>query len=102
MLVSSKKLEDALDLALLTLAEVAAKGTNDEKVKAATALLQGVSFAYETNRKAALASRVLPLVDAVTKNLSGTLTENDAYAPAFALEPTQQASLLASFAKQLS
>ncbi len=102
MLASPKKLEDAVDLALLTLAEVAATGTNDEKIKAATALLQGVSFAYETNRKAALASRVFPLIDAVTKNLSGTLTEDDAYAPAFALEPTQQASLLASFTKQLS
>ena len=101
-MVSSQKLEDALELALLTLAEVAATGNNDEKIKAATALLQGVSFAYETNRKAALASRVLPLMDALTNNLSGTLTENDAYAPAFALEPTQQASLLASFAKQLS
>ena len=42
-MVSSKKLEDALDLALLTLADVAARGTNDERVKAATALLQPAS-----------------------------------------------------------
>ena len=102
MLVSPEKLESALDLALLTLAQVAANGTNDEKVKAATALLQGVSLSYEVSRKAALASRLLPLVDAVTRNLSGQLSETDPYAPAFDLEPTQQASLLAAFTKQLS
>jgi hypothetical protein len=80
---------------------VAATGNNDEKVRAATALLQGVGLAYEVQRKAALSARVLPLVDAVTKNLSGTLSENDSYAPAFALEPTQQASLLTAFVKEL-
>jgi len=102
VLRSEEKLENALELALVTLGQVAATGTNEEKVKAASALLQGVSLAYEVSRKAALASRLLPLVDAVTRNLSGQLTESDPYAPAFALEPTQQASLLAAFTKNLT
>jgi hypothetical protein len=101
VLVETEKLEVALDLALTALAQVAATGTNEEKVKAATALLQGVNLAYETSRKAAVASKVLPLLEAVTKNLSGQLGEDDPWAPAYTLEPLQQASLLMAFSKQL-
>ena len=101
MLVADEKLETALDLALTALAQVAATGTNDEKIKASVALLQGVNLAYENNRKAAVASKVLPLLESVTRNLAGTLTEEDSWAPAFALDPTQQASLRMSFSKQL-
>ena len=101
MLVADEKLETALDLALTALAQVAASGTNEEKVKAAVALLQGVNLAFENNRKAALVSKVLPLLESVTKNLSGTLSEDDAWAPAFNLEPSAQASLLLAFSKQL-
>ena len=100
-MVSQETLENSVELALTTLAVVASSGTNDEKVRAATALLQGVGLAYEVQRKQALSLRVLPLVDAVTKNLSGTLSDDDNYAPAFALEPTQQASLLTAFVKEL-
>jgi hypothetical protein len=101
MLVADEKLETALDLALTSLAQVAATGTNDEKIKASVALLQGVNLAYENNRKSAVASKVLPLLESVTRNLAGQLTEEDSWAPAFALDPTQQASLLMSFSKQL-
>jgi hypothetical protein len=101
VLVADEKLEIALDLAMTALAQVAATGTNDEKIKASVALLQGVNLAYENNRKAAVASKVLPLLESVTRNLAGQLTEEDAWAPAFALDPTQQASLLMSFSKQL-
>lgn len=101
MLVAEEKLTTALDLALTALAQVAATGTNDEKVKASVALLQGVNLAFENNRKAALVSKVLPLLESVTKNLAGTLSEDDHWAPAFNLEPTQQASLLLAFSKQL-
>ena len=101
MLVADEKLETALDLALTALAQVAATGNNDEKIKASVALLQGVNLAYENNRKAAVASKVLPLLESVTRNLAGQLTEEDAWAPAFALDTTQQASLLMSFSKQL-
>lgn len=100
-MVSQATLENSVELALTTLAVVASSGTNDEKVRAAIALLQGVGLAYEVQRKEALSLRVLPLVDAVTKNLSGTLSDDDNYAPAFALEPTQQASLLTAFVKEL-
>ena len=101
MLVADEKLETALDLALTSLAQVAATGNNDEKVRASVALLQGVNLAYENNRKAALVTKVLPLLESVTKNLAGTLTEDDAWAPAFNLEPSAQASLLLAFSKQL-
>jgi hypothetical protein len=101
MLVADEKLETALDLALTSLAQVAATGNNDEKIKASVALLQGVNLAYENNRKSAVASKVFPLLESVTRNLAGQLTEEDAWAPAFALDPTQQASLLMSFSKQL-
>jgi hypothetical protein len=101
MLVADEKLETALDLALTALAQVAATGTNDEKIKASVALLQGVNLAYENNRKSAVASKVFPLLESVTRNLAGQLTEEDSWAPAFALDPTQQASLLMSFSKQL-
>ena len=100
-MVPSEKLETALDLALTALAQVAATGTNEEKIKASVALLQGVDLAFEANRKVAVASKVLPLLDAVTKNLSGQLTAEDPWAPAYTLEPTQQASLLMAFSKQL-
>lgn len=102
MLIADERLEAALDLALTALAQVAATGTNEEKVKASVALLQGVNLAYESNRKAAVASKVLPLLEAVTRNLAGQLTEEDCWAPAYTLEPTQQASLLMAFSKQLS
>ena len=102
MLIADEKLEAALDLALTALAQVAASGTNEEKVKASVALLQGVNLAYESNRKAAVASKVLPLLESVTRNLAGQLTEEDVWAPAYTLEPTQQASLLMAFSKQLS
>jgi len=101
MLVADEKLETALDLALTSLAQVAATGTNDEKIKASVALLQGVNLAYENNRKSAVASKVFPLLESVTRNLAGQLTEEDSWAPAFALDPTQQASLLMQFSKQL-
>ncbi len=100
-MVSHGTLKHSVELALTTLAQVAVTGSNEEKVRAATALLQGVGLAYEVQRKAALSAKLLPLADAVTKNLSGTLSEDDTYAPAFALEPTQQASLLISFVKEL-
>ena len=101
MLIADEKLEAALDLALTSLAQVAATGNNDEKIKASVALLQGVNLAYENNRKAAVASKVLPLLESVTRNLAGQLTEEDVWAPAFSLDTTQQASLLMSFSKQL-
>jgi hypothetical protein len=95
------QIEAAVELALATLAQVAATGSNDEKVKASVALLQGAQVAWEGARKAAVTSRVLPLLEAVGKNLAGQLSESDPYAPVYGLEPCQQASLAMALTKEV-
>lgn len=80
-MTTEDRIEAAVELALATLAQVAATGSNDEKVKASVALLQGAQVAWEGARKAAVTSRVLPLLEAVGKNLAGQLSESDPYAP---------------------
>ena len=44
-MTAEDRIEAAVELALATLAQVAATGSNDEKVKAAVALLQGAQVA---------------------------------------------------------
>jgi hypothetical protein len=101
MSTTEERIEAAVELALTTLAQVAATGSNEEKIKASVALLQGVQVAWEGARKAAVTSRVLPLLDAVGKNLAGQLTEGDPYAPVYGLEPCQQASLVMALTKEV-
>ena len=98
---TEERIEAAVELALTTLAQVAATGNNDEKVRASVALLQGAQVAWEGARKAAVTSRVLPLLEAVGKNLAGQLTESDPYAPVYGLEPSQQASIVMALAKEV-
>jgi hypothetical protein len=96
-----QRVDTAIELALTTLAQVAATGSNDEKIKASVALLQGAQLAWEEARKAALTARVLPLLEAVGKNLAGQLSQSDPYAPVYGLEPCQQASLLMALSKEV-
>lgn len=101
MTSTEARIETAVELALTTLAQVAATGSNDEKIRASVALLQGAQVAWEGARKAAVTSRVLPLLEAVGKNLAGQLTEADPYAPVYGLEPSQQASIVMALAKEV-
>jgi hypothetical protein len=101
MTTTEDRIDAAVELALTTLAQVAATGSNDEKIRASVALLQGAQAAWEGARRAALTNRVLPLLEAVGKNLAGQLTEADPYAPVYGLEPCQQASLVMALTKEV-
>ena len=102
MAVTTEKLEMAVEAALISLTGVAASGTNEEKIAASKALIEAVSVASTQMRKQMITARVLPLIDAVTRNLAGTLTDNDSYCPVYALESAQQASLVMTLSKELS
>ncbi len=102
MAVTSEKLEMAVEAALISLTGVAASGTNEEKIAASKALIEAVSVASTQMRKQMITARVLPLIDSVTRNLSGTLTETDSFAPVYALDAAQQGSLVMSLTKELS
>ena len=103
MAVTSEKLEMAVEAALISLTGVAATGTNEEKIAASKALIDAVQVASTQVRKEMITSRVLPLIDAVTKNLSGQLVEGvDEFAPVYGLDIAQQGSLLMSITKEIS
>ena len=102
MAVTTEKLEDALEMALTSLSGVAATGSNEEKIAASKVLIEAVEMASNQMRKQMISTRVLPLIDAVTKNLSGTLSDTDEYAPVYALDSAQQGSLLMSIVKEVS
>ena len=89
-----ERLEDALDLAMTALAQVAATGSDSDKVKAAIALADLVVSQWEVRRKAAITASVLPLIDAVSRNLAGVLTDGDRYCPAYELDTAAQSNLV--------
>ena len=91
---TEERLEDALDLAMTALAQVAATGNDGDKVKAATALADLVVNQWEVRRKAAVTASVLPLFDAVSRNLAGVLTDGDRYCPAYDLDTAAQSNLV--------
>jgi hypothetical protein len=91
---AEERLEDALELAITALAQVAATGSNSDKVKAATALAELVRNEREVSRKAAVTAAVLPLFDAVSRNLAGVLSEGDPYCPAYELDTAAQSNLV--------
>ena len=101
MAVTADKLEDALEMALASLAGVAASGSNDERIAASKALVDAVEMATVQLRKQQLLVRVLPLVDVVTRNLAGKLQEDDDWAPVLSLDPAAQGSVLLSLSKEL-
>ena len=102
MAVSSEKLEASLELALVALGQVCQSGTNEEKIAASKELVSAVNMAGTQLRKEAVAARVLPLLEVVTRNLSGQLTEGDSFAPVYSLDLAQQGSLIMAISKELS
>ena len=101
MAVTPDKIEDALEMALTALSKVCASGSNEDKINAAKVLLDGVEMAGTQMRKQMMASRVMPLIDAVTKNLSGQLTGDDEFCPVYSLDPAQQSSIILNLSKEL-
>jgi hypothetical protein len=89
-----ERLDDAMNLAMTALAQVAATGSDNDKVKAASALAQVVLSQWELRRKGAVTAAVLPLFEAVSRNLAGALTEGDRYCPAYELDTAAQSNLL--------
>ena len=73
MAITNEKIEDALELALTSLAGVAATGSNDEKISASKALIEAVDMAGNQKRRTMLADRLMPLIDSVTRNLAGAV-----------------------------
>jgi hypothetical protein len=101
MAITHETLEASLEMALVALGQVCATGTNEEKIAASRELIQAVDMAGTQLRKALLTERVLPLIDSVTRNLSGQLGESDEFAPVYALDIAQQSSLLMGITKEL-
>jgi hypothetical protein len=102
MAVTGEKLEDALEMALTSLAGVAASGTNEERISASRVLIEAVEMASVQLRKQQVLAKVLPLMDVVTRNLAGKLSEEDDWAPVLSLDPAAQGSVLLSLSKELS
>ena len=74
----------------------------EEKILASKELIQAVNMAGTQLRKEAVAARVLPLLEVVTRNLSGQLTEESPFAPVYSLDLAQQGSLIMAISKELS
>jgi hypothetical protein len=101
MAITNEKIECALEMALTALSGVAATGTNEERIAASKVLIEAVSMAGNQMRKEALTARVLPLVDTVTRNLAGQLSPDEPFAPVYALDTAQQASIIMSLTKEI-
>ena len=102
MAITPEKLEASLELALVALGQVCQSGTNEEKIAASKELVAAVNMAGTQLRKERVAAKVLPLLEVVTKNLAGQLTESDSYAPVYGLDVAQQGSLIMAISKELS
>lgn len=101
MSVTNETLEASLELALVALGQVCQCGTNDEKIAASRELIAAVEMASSQIRKAAIAERVYPLIDSVTKNLAGQLEDDAEFAPVFSLDISSQSALLMAVTKEL-
>ncbi len=102
MAMTVEKIEDALEMALTSLAGVAATGSNEEKIAASRVLIEAVDMASTQMRKHQVLVKVLPLMDVVTRNMAGKLNEDDDWAPILSLNPAEQGSILLSLSKELS
>lgn len=89
----------ALELAVLALGEVCREGTPDERVKAATVLVQAVKEEREWNRRCAVTSVFVPLLATLGGNLAGSLSEGHPYGPVLELTPLEQGNLLLQLTK---
>lgn len=101
MAMTVEKIEDALEMALTSLSKVAATGSNEERIAASKVLIEAVEMASGELRRTKLADRVLPLIDSVTRNLSGQLDDDAEFAPVFAMDVAQQSSLLMGMMKDI-
>jgi len=91
--------EAALELAVLALGEVCREGSPDERVKAATVLVQAVKEEREWRRRVALTAVVLPLLETLGGNLGGRLSEGSNWGPVLELSPVEQGNLLLALTK---
>ena len=94
-----KEVDAALELAVMTLAEVCREGSSDERVKASVALLQAVREEREWRRKGALTGVLLPLLETLGGNLAGQLKEGHSWGPVLELTPVEQGNLLLALTK---
>jgi len=103
MTCTPDKIEAAFDMALTALARICAssQSTNEEITEAAKVLLNGCEMASTQVRKQMMTARVMPLLDAVTRNLSGQLTGDDEFCPVYSLDPAQQSSIIMNITKEL-
>ena len=101
-MITSEKIEDALELALVTLSRVASEGDNAEKILAAKELGLIVDRSMTQMRKAQLASLTFPLISAISKNMAGQLSEQDPFCPAYSLQPAEQGSVLLALAGKIN
>ena len=91
--------EAALELAVLALGEVCREGTADERVTAATVLVQAVKEERDWKRKCALSAVFVPLLQTLSGNLAGNLDEDHPYGPVLGLTAVEQGNLLLQLTK---
>lgn len=85
---------EALAIATQTLIDVTQTGSTDaDRVKASVALADIAQKQLETQRRAAVAHQLAPLLGLISRNLSGGLTPEDPFTPVYELKPNEQANL---------
>ena len=97
----TEKLEKALDAALDALKDITASAEDRERIEASKALIHAVDVATTQLRKEKMATAMMPVIEAVSKNLSGQLSDEDDYCPVYALDTAQQGSLLLQLQQKL-
>ncbi len=102
MALSPELIESAMEMAIQSLSQVAATGTNDEKIAASRVLIEAAETYATQRRKDELSATVSPLIDLMVRNLAGLLEETDRYAPCLSLEPAQSGSLILSLTQQVN
>ena len=101
-MLSSSKVSDALELAIASLAEVAANGSESGRIDAARVLLETYKSYESIVRKQALYSEIEPLLQVLVQNLSGTLPESATFSPAMTLTPAEAGTIVLQLTQKLA
>ncbi len=101
-MIVSEQVNSALCVAIEALSEVAREGTASDRIAASKVLLDAVTIAHTQLRRDEILSRTMPLLDVISKNLSGLLDEGTTWSPVLALDPAAQSSIVMSLTKEIT
>jgi hypothetical protein len=91
----------ATELAISTLVELASEGFPEERIKAATVLIQATLENRQQTLREEMAAAILPLLKTLGGNLAGTLPEETPVGLALNLTPLEQGNLLLQLTKAI-